>query len=229
MGLFIARISRGRTIREFVAGVLIVPSLLAVVWFTAFGGSALYQEIFHDAGIAAIVMDTVELALFATLAEFPLGGIMSALAVILIVIFFITSADSASYTLGAMTSQGSLNPTLYVKLAWGFLIAGTAAVLLLSGGLEGLQTASIVAALPFSLIMLVMVVSMMKMFIQDLKKEKNQARERERRRLKEEILTELEEEIEDFNRDTSSSPAEQKKKPGKKLINKKNNPEDKEK
>ncbi|MFC5712590.1 BCCT family transporter [Thalassorhabdus alkalitolerans] len=229
MGLFIARISRGRTIREFVAGVLIVPSLLAVVWFTAFGGSALYQEIFHDAGIAAIVMDTVELALFATLAEFPLGGIMSALAVILIVIFFITSADSASYTLGAMTSQGSLNPTLYVKLAWGFLIAGTAAVLLLSGGLEGLQTASIVAALPFSLIMLVMVVSMMKMFIQDLKKEKNQARERERRRLKEEILTELEEEIEDFNRDTSSSPAEQKKKPGKKLINRKNNPEDKEK
>ncbi|WP_370514435.1 BCCT family transporter [Alteribacillus sp. YIM 98480] len=206
MGMFIARISRGRTIREFIAGVLLVPSLLAVIWFSVFGGSALNLEMNGIAPIADIVNDTVELALFATLQEFPLAGLTNGLALVLILIFFITSADSASYTLGAMTSKGSLDPSLFTKITWGLLIAGTASVLLLSNGLEGLQTASIVAALPFSIIMTVMVFSMFKMFTQDLRKEKQQKRKHQmkkmKKEMKEEILDELEEEIDDFSRDS---------------------------
>ncbi|RSL29378.1 BCCT family transporter [Salibacterium salarium] len=205
MGMFIARISRGRTIRGFIGGVLLVPALLAVIWFSVFGGSALHLEMNGIASIADIVNDTVELALFATLQEFPLAGITNGLAVLLILIFFITSADSASYTLGAMTSRGSLNPPLFAKITWGVLIAGTAAVLLLSNGLEGLQTASIVAALPFSIIMSVMVISMIKMFTQDRNKEKQKAREHQKMVMKEEILDELEEEIDDFSRDSLDS------------------------
>lgn len=168
-GLFIARISRGRTIREFIAGVLLVPSVLAIIWFTAFGGTALSLEIDGPGGIATLVTENVEIALFATLAELPLSAITSTFSMLLIFIFFITSADSATYVLGSMTSRGSLNPTLSVKLIWGFLIAGTASVLLISGdgGLDALQTASIIAALPFGIIMLLMVVSILIMLKKD--------------------------------------------------------------
>lgn len=161
MGLFIARISRGRTIREFIAGVLIAPSALALLWFTTFGATALDIEINGNGGLATLVESDVELALFATLSELPFGLFTSIVSVILIFIFFITSADSATFVLGSMTSRGKLNPPLVIKLIWGFLIAGTASVLLLSGGggLDALQTASIIAALPFGVIMILMIVS----------------------------------------------------------------------
>src|SRR5699024_677418 len=115
MGLFIARISRGRTIREFIAGVLLVPALLAIIWFTTFGGTALHLEMFGPGGIADLVNENVELALFETLGHLPLSQITIVLSVILIFIFFITSADSATYVLGAMTTNGSLFPSLRVK------------------------------------------------------------------------------------------------------------------
>ncbi|WP_181347991.1 BCCT family transporter [Thalassobacillus sp. CUG 92003] len=171
MGLFIARISRGRTIREFMAGVLIVPSLLAIIWFTTFGGTALSLATNGASGIGELVTGNVELALFATLEQLPFSMVTSVLAVMLILIFFITSADSASYVLGAMTSKGSLAPSLRVKMVWGFLIAGSASVLLFSGGggLSALQTASIIAALPFAIIMILMIISNMLMFKSDWK------------------------------------------------------------
>ncbi len=193
MGLFIARISRGRTIREFMAGVLIVPSLLAIIWFTTFGGTALNVEMFGSGGLAELVTGDVELALFATLGELPLSGITNVLAILLILIFFITSADSASYVLGALTSKGSLAPTMSAKLVWGFLIAGTASVLLLSGGggLDALQTASIIAALPFAIIMLLMVIAILMMFSKDLKLEGTRKRKRRISRIKTEFKEEL--------------------------------------
>ncbi|SDL81569.1 BCCT family transporter [Sediminibacillus halophilus] len=193
MGLFIARISRGRTIREFMAGVLIVPSLLAIIWFTTFGGTALNVEMFGSGGIAELVTGDVELALFATLGELPLSMITNVLAILLILIFFITSADSASYVLGAMTSKGSLAPTMAAKLVWGFLIAGTASVLLLSGGggLDALQTASIIAALPFAIIMLLMVIAILMMFSKDLQLEGNRKRKRRISKIKTEFREEL--------------------------------------
>src|SRR5699024_2900189 len=161
MGLFIARISKGRTIREFIAGVLIAPSIIAILWFTTFGSSALHIEIFGNGGLGSIVNEEVEIALFAMLGELPFSFISSIISVFLIFIFFVTSADSATYVLAAMTSRGTLNPTLNLKLLWGFLMAGTAGALLLSGGggLDALQTASIIAALPFAIIMLLMIIS----------------------------------------------------------------------
>src|SRR5699024_7689163 len=155
MGLFIARISRGRTIREFMLGVLLVPSLLAILWFTTFGGTALNIELFGAGGLASLVTDNVELALFATFEQLPLTAITSTISMFLIFIFFITSADSATYVLGSMTSRGSLTPSMTVKVIWGLLIAGTASVLLISGGggLDALQTAAIVTAFPFAIIM----------------------------------------------------------------------------
>ncbi len=193
MGIFIARISRGRTIREFMTGVLVVPSILAVIWFTTFGGTALSLEIAGTAPIGELVMNNVELALFATLGELPLSAITSFIAVVLILIFFITSADSASYVLGAMTSHGSLNPSLFSKMLWGVLIAGTAAVLLISGdgGLGALQTASIIAALPFAIIMTVMIVSVLIMLGKDYKLEGSKRRKRNRKEIKAEIRDEM--------------------------------------
>ncbi|GAE30765.1 BCCT family transporter [Halalkalibacter hemicellulosilyticus] len=193
MGIFIARISRGRTIREFMAGVLLVPSLLAVIWFTSFGGTALNIEIAGSVPIGEMVTDNVEIALFATLGELPLSMITSFLAVILILIFFITSADSASYVLGTMTSKGSLNPGLMVKMLWGILIAGTASVLLISGdgGLGALQTASIIAALPFAIIMAFMIISVLIMIGRDYSKENVKRRRRRQKKMSEEIKDDL--------------------------------------
>ncbi|WP_332691125.1 BCCT family transporter [Halalkalibacter lacteus] len=197
MGIFIARISRGRTIREFMAGVLLVPSILAVIWFTTFGGTALSLEIAGAAPIGDLVMNNVELALFATLGELPLSSITSFIAVILILIFFITSADSASYVLGAMTSNGSLHPSLFVKMLWGILIAGTASVLLISGdgGLGALQTASIIAALPFAIIMAFMIISILIMLGKDYKLEGKQRRKKNRKEIKAEIREEMYDDI----------------------------------
>src|SRR5699024_9920953 len=156
VGLFIARISKGRTIREFVTGVLIAPSVLEIIWFTTFGTTALDVELYVAGGISDIVNQNEVLALLSILSVLQLVIVTSTLSLILIFIFFITSADSATFVLGSMTSRGSLNPPLIVKLIWGALIAGTASVLLVSGGggLDALQTASLIAALPFGIIMI---------------------------------------------------------------------------
>ena len=174
MGLFIARISKGRTIRQFIAGVLLVPSVIAILWFSTFGGTALNMEINGSGGLASVVNEEVELALFVMLDGLPFGMITSVIAVILIFIFFITSADSATYVLSAMTTRGSLNPPLRVRIIWGVLIAGTASILLISGngGLDALQTASLIAALPFSIVMLFLILSMIIIFSRDRKVEK---------------------------------------------------------
>ncbi|MFA9556614.1 BCCT family transporter [Evansella sp. AB-rgal1] len=187
MGIFIARISRGRMIREFVAGVLIVPSLIATLWFSTFGGTALDMILAGNEEISDLVLNNVEVALFATLGELPLGFFINLLAITLILIFFITSADSASYVLGAMTSDGSLEPKLFVKIVWGFLIAGTASVLLISDGLDGLQSASIIAALPFALIMIAMVFSLLMLMKKDLKEDKKMREEKLIQKVKEEV------------------------------------------
>lgn len=191
IGLFIARISRGRTVREFMMGVLLLPSLVGVIWFTAFGSTGLHQEIFGGTGISSIVAESPEVALFDMLSNMPLAFISSILAFILIGIFFITSADSASYVLGVMTSQGGLKPMISIKFIWGVLIAGTASVLLLTGGLEGLQTAAIVSALPFSFIMLGMLACMLILMTRDLKEIREQAKETERNEIKQDLRDEL--------------------------------------
>ena len=160
VGSFIARISKGRTIREFVLGVTIVPVFLSMLWFSTFGGGAIYFELFEHAGIAAAVAQEVPAGLYVMLDQLP-GGYYAAIAAILLVsMFVVTSADSATFVLGMFTSKGVLNPTRFVRILWGVLQLLMASVLLLSGGLLGLRTVSIVTAFPFMLLMILMAYSL---------------------------------------------------------------------
>ena len=164
VGTFIARISKGRTIREFVIGVLGVPTLFSALWFAVFGGTGIYLERFNNAGIWDAMKhgEFTEFALFSTLTHLPFSTIAIVLSIVLISTFFITSADSATFVLGMQTTNGMLNPPLKIKLVWGLIQSSAAAVLLWSGGLNALQTASIVAAFPFVFILLFMMVSLQK-------------------------------------------------------------------
>lgn len=162
VGMFIARVSKGRTIREFVLGVLLVPSIFSFMWFAVFGGTALNLDSFSNLGISNAVQQDVTSALFITLRQLPFGATVSLLATLLIITFFITSADSATFVLGMLSSKGNLNPKNSVKLVWGILQSSIAIILLISGGLEGLQTIAIIIALPFAVILLIMCFSLMK-------------------------------------------------------------------
>ncbi|CAM3393809.1 BCCT family transporter [Cytobacillus oceanisediminis] len=159
VGIFIARVSKGRSIREFVFGVLLVPSLIGFLWFATFGGSAIMQE--HN-GVAKISELATEEALFGVFANFPLGTLLSIIAIILICTFFITSADSGTYVLGMMTTNGSHHPGNRIKFIWGIMLSAISLVLLYSGGLQALQNTMIAAALPFSVIMALMTFSLIK-------------------------------------------------------------------
>ncbi|TDL31495.1 BCCT family transporter [Jeotgalibacillus sp. S-D1] len=163
VGAFVARVSRGRTIREFIVGVLIVPPVIALFWIAVFGGTALHMDLFNGTSIADAVNNDVTSALFVTFEQMPFSLILSTLSILLILTFLVTSADSATYIISSMTTSGSLNPPLFVRIVWGLLMAGIAAVLLLASGLEGLQTASLVSALPFTIILILMIYTLFKL------------------------------------------------------------------
>ncbi|WLR48210.1 BCCT family transporter [Halobacillus litoralis] len=163
VGAFVARVSRGRTIREFIFGVLIVPPLIACLWIAVFGGTALNSDLNNGTQIAEAVNNDVTVALFEAFEYLPLTGILSFLSILLIATFLITSADSATYILASMTTNGSLTPALAIKVIWGVLMAAIAGVLLVAGGLDALQTASLVSALPFTVIIILFVYAFTKM------------------------------------------------------------------
>ena len=154
VGMFIARISRGRTIRQFVTGVLLVPSLVSLVWFAIFGGAAIRMQ---QQGVDLAGESSTEGQLFAMLGELPLSGITTVLVMLLVGIFFVSGADAASIVMGSLSEGGALEPNKPVVVFWGVATGGTAAVMLLAGGneaLSGLQTITIVAALPFTIVMI---------------------------------------------------------------------------
>jgi glycine betaine transporter len=159
VGIFIARISKGRTVKEFLFGVLLLPSLVCFIFFSVFGVSALNLE---QNGIAAISGFSLETSTFGVLAEYPLGSFLSMLTIVVIAIFFITSADSATFVLGMLSTNGLLNPGNPVKIAWGFLQSAIAAVVVFFGGTQGLQNMLIIAALPFAIIIILMGISFFK-------------------------------------------------------------------
>lgn len=163
-GAFIARISRGRTVREVVIGSLVAPVLFSFIWLSSFGGSALWIELFGVGGIAEAVSASVSSAFFVTLGHFPMVGLMSFLATLMIATFFITSADSATYVSAALTSGGDPDPESSLRVVWGVTKGAVAAVLLLAGGLSALQTASIASAFPFMIVMLFMMYTLWKAF-----------------------------------------------------------------
>ena len=165
VGMFIARISKGRTIREFVTGVLLVPTMLGFLWLILFGGTAVHIEMFGPGGIAEAVQDDVTLALYKTFEQMQ-AGIFSTLAAIvattLLVTYFVTSSDSGTLVITTLLAAGDPEPPMVHRIVWGLGEGLVAAVLLLAGGLSALQTASIAAALPFSLIMIAMIYGLMR-------------------------------------------------------------------
>lgn len=167
VGLFIARVSRGRTIRQFIAGTVLAPTLVGFVWFSIFGGAALYMEIFQGVPVAAAVKADVSTAMFALFNALPMGAVMSVVATLLVMVFFVTSGDSATLVLGMMSTGGNPNPPNRVKIMWGVLVAAIAISLLLAGGLKAMQTATIVFALPFSVVLLLMAISVTRAIHQD--------------------------------------------------------------
>ena len=161
VGLFIARISRGRTIREFVLTILTIPALFTFVWFTVFGGSALHLELDRGADLAAIAGEDISLALFAFLEHYPFTGLLSIVAIILLLVFFVTSADSATVVLGSLTSGGGSTVPTYKKIVWAFSLSAVAIVLLITGGLSSLQAMAILSAFPFMLVMIALCYTLM--------------------------------------------------------------------
>ncbi|UYG00475.1 MULTISPECIES: BCCT family transporter [unclassified Halomonas] len=158
VGTFVARVSRGRTIKEYVFGVLIMPPLLACLWIGVFGGAALNMELNGDnIGLAAATQENITVALFEMYELMPFTSILSLVSILLIFIFLVTSADSASYIVAQMTDNGSINPPLYKRVTWGVLIAAICLTLIAAGGLTGLQSAAVLAALPFTFILYLMV------------------------------------------------------------------------
>ena len=158
VGMFIARISKGRTIRQFVTYVVLMPSLVSFIWFAILGGAALDLQV--NQGIT--IPKGQEAALFFTLESFPLATVTSTLAIFLIAIFFITGADSASIVMGMLSQGGDESPRKLLTIFWGVATGAVAAVLLFAGGLEGLQRLVILVAGPFMLILIAMCISLWK-------------------------------------------------------------------
>ncbi|MCR5796450.1 MAG: BCCT family transporter [Eubacterium sp.] len=158
VGVFIARVSKGRTIREFVSFVLLIPSLFSFLWFSVFG--VLSTDAF--AKDASIIEKPFSQLLFAAFDKYPMAGLMSFLAIVLVFSFFITSADSATFVLAMQSEGGSLHPSNRIKVVWGILVSAIAAVLLRAGGLNVLQNFLIIAAFPFAILLVLVTISLMK-------------------------------------------------------------------
>ena len=169
VGTFIARVSRGRTIRNFIVGVMLVPVMVSMVWFSVFGGSALYIEHFGAGGIGDAVSADSALGFFAALQGFPASSLLIAVAMFSVAVFFITSSDSGTYVNGMLTSGGNPNPPLLLRITWGALEGAIAAILLFTGGLGALQTSSIVGGFPFMIIMLLMLYCLMKSLFAEMR------------------------------------------------------------
>ena len=155
VGMFIARISRGRTIREFIIGVLLVPAGITFLWLSVFGNTALFIELGGGAGsISKATLESMPTALFVMLEQLPMAQIISVVAVLLIVTFFVTSSDSGSLVIDIITSGGSEEPPVWQRVFWAVSEGIVASILLAAGGLSALQTAAICSALPFAFVML---------------------------------------------------------------------------
>ncbi len=160
VGMFIARISKGRTVKEFVLGVILIPTLLSFVWMSVFGGSAIFLQAHGTADIVAAVKDDVATAMFVMLSNFPLAEMLSLVAIVLVTIFFVTSSDSGSLVVDHLTSGGKLDSPTQQRVFWAIMEGIVAAVLLIGGGLTTLQTASVSTGLPFAVVLLISVYSL---------------------------------------------------------------------
>lgn len=179
VGMFIARISKGRSVREFILGVLIVPSIVTFFWISAFGSSSIQQALLGDNTIINAVNDNVATALFVFFEDYPFAVALNVIGVILIAGFFVTSSDSGSLVVDSLTSGGKIDAPVGQRIFWAIAEGAIAAVLLIGGGLQALQTASIVTGLPFAFILLFMCYSLYKGLKEDLQKLKEKESQKE--------------------------------------------------
>lgn len=181
VGMFIARVSRGRTVREFVFGVLLVPSLITFLWLSAFGGSAIYLELNQITDITSAVKENTAVALFELLSNFPWAMVTSFVGVLLVMSFFVTSSDSGSLVIDSLTSGGKIDAPVGQRIFWANTEGAVAAVLLIGGGLEALRTAAVTTGLPFTFVLLLMCYSLYKGLSQEHAKEVELQKTKERK------------------------------------------------
>jgi len=167
VGAFIARISRGRTIRQFVIGVLVAPSMFTFIWFAVFGATAIAKDQEVQGALGEAVAADAAVAFFEFIELFPLSGFISLVVIFLVWIFFVAGADAGTVVLGSMSTGGVLNPKRVTKLTWGVIMGALAAILLVAGGLDALQNGAIVAATPFVILMLVICWALLKAMKED--------------------------------------------------------------
>ncbi|WP_439882146.1 BCCT family transporter [Pontibacter sp. MBLB2868] len=171
VGIFIARVSKGRTIREFILGVLIVPSLLSFLWMTVFGSTALRQVLAGNTAVSEAVAADISTALFVFFEQLPFSTILSVVGIVLVAGFFVTSSDSGSLVVDSLTSGGRPDSPVGIRIFWALAEGAVAAVLLVGGGLQALQTAVIITGLPFALILLSMCYSLYRGLNEELAEE----------------------------------------------------------
>ncbi|MBC5992197.1 BCCT family transporter [Pontibacter cellulosilyticus] len=181
VGIFIARVSKGRTIREFILGVLIVPSLLSFLWMTVFGSTALREVLAGETAIAEAVAADVSTALFVFFEQLPFSTVLSVIGIILVAGFFVTSSDSGSLVVDSLTSGGRADSPAGIRVFWAVAEGAIAAVLLLGGGLQALQTAVIITGLPFALILLSMCYSLYRGLSEELAEENKLGKAQQRK------------------------------------------------
>lgn len=190
VGMFIARVSKGRTVREFFLGVLLVPSILTFLWMSVFGGSALFLELNGIGRIAEAVNDNIATALFVLLEQYPLSFVTSIIGITLVISFFVTSSDSGSLVIDSITSGGKLDAPVGQRIFWAVSEGAVAATLLLGGGLKALQTAAISTGLPFTLLLFIMCYSLYKGLLEEYYELQEQEQHKTRESYRQ-VLTDL--------------------------------------
>jgi glycine betaine transporter len=167
VGVFIARISKGRTIREFICGVILGPTLFSILWFGIFGGAGFYQVLQTGSTIMEVVRDNVSGVTFFVLQGYPLPYVTITLVVVAAFLFIITSVVSAAFVLGMFSSNGDLNPSVKIKLSWGVILGALGFVMILSGSITAIKSIIALGALPFVFVVLLLVVCLLKTLKQE--------------------------------------------------------------
>lgn len=199
VGTFIARISRGRTIKEFILCVLILPALVTFLWFSAFGGTTMRDILLGDTAMIAAVNDNISTALYVFFDKFPLAILLKSLGVILICSFIITSADSGALVVDSITSGGKMKTPKYQRVIWAVATGVIASVLMYGGGLDALQTVVTISGLPFAILLVLMCFSLFRGVNEDYQKEERKEKLLERETYRKNILQLVNEEREQKN------------------------------
>ncbi|WP_417371407.1 BCCT family transporter [Gelidibacter japonicus] len=213
VGTFIARISRGRTIKEFVLCVLILPALVTFLWFSAFGGTTMRDILLGDTAMIAAVNDNISTALYVFFDKFPLAMLLKVLGVILICSFIITSADSGALVVDSITSGGKLKTPRYQRVIWAVATGLIAAVLMYGGGLNALQTVVTISGLPFAILLVMMCLSLYRGVNEDYQKSERKEKLLERESYRKNIIELVNKEREERNLKKIDPEIQPKKKP----------------